>query len=122
MATYAAFDLGLIFEMVTVAAPNARQVNAYPGANGLEVIDLGSRGGQTTVLAALGASSSSGLATLIQGLRTLQVAGTANVLVDEFGVSWPGVILEMFAPVGPVRLGTGGSFLQRYQAQFLHVT
>lgn len=120
MASYAAFDLGLVFEMNTSPAPNARQVNEYPGANGLEVIDMGSRGGRTTVFGGLGATTSGGLATLIQGLRTLQVAGTANTLVDAFGVSWTGVILEQFAPVGRVHRG-GPGFVQKYQASFLHV-
>ena len=119
MASYAGFNLGLIFEMNTFPAPNARQINEYPGANGIEVIDMGSRGGRTTVVGGLGSATAGGLATLIQGLRTLQVAGSGNVLVDHFGVPWAGVILEQFAPVGRVQRG-GPGWVQRYQASFLH--
>ena len=119
MPSYAGFDLGLVFEMNTVPAPKARQITGYPGVNGLQCRDLGSRGGYTTVAAALGASTPGGLGLLIQGLRSLQQAGGESILIDEFGVAWPSVILDQFAPTGRIYTGPAG-FFKKYEAIFFH--
>lgn len=120
MASYAGFGLGHVRSMPTRPAPKARQINEYPGADGLEVIDLGARGGTTHVTALLVASTTAGLVLLKQGLRTLQQAGTGNVLITVDGESFDGVILVDFEPGGAMRPCTGG-WCEAYQATFLHV-
>jgi hypothetical protein len=116
-------SLGLVFEMAGPAPnPNGRQVNAYAGADGLEVLDHGSRGGTTVVEGALVASSGPGLAALEQSLRSLHVDGGGYVLVDTLGQAWSPVILARFQMAGRVQIVAGGGFARRYTAEFLHVT
>lgn len=125
MASFNGVDLGFIFEMSVAANPKGRQVNAYCGANGLEVIDQGSRGGTTAVSGAIISSSAPGLAAAEQSLRALQVNGGAYALVDTLGTTWPGVILVQYQPQGRVCrvVGPYGLYYiaRRYSAEFLHV-
>jgi hypothetical protein len=125
MASFNGVDLGFIFFMNVAANPKAKQINAYAGANGLEVIDQGSRGGHTVVSGAIISRSAPGLAAAEQSLRALQVDGGAYALVDTLGTSWPGVILVEFQPEGRVNriVGPFGGFFigRRYRAEFLHV-
>ncbi|WP_435005155.1 hypothetical protein P12x_003049 [Tundrisphaera lichenicola] len=122
MASYNAISLGLIFSMPVSANPKARQVNTYPGANGLEVIDHGSRGGATFVEGAIVASSAAGLASAVQTFRALQVDGGAYTLVDTLDTAWTGVILTRFQPVGRIYNTANNGLAQRYVAEFLHIT
>lgn len=121
MASFNGFDLGFIFQMPVAANPKARQINAYAGANGLEVIDHGSRGGTTFVEGAFGSSTTAGLSAVEQGMRSLMVDGRAYILVDTLGKSWPGVILVKYQPIGPIRPTFDGILTRRYEAEFLHV-
>jgi len=124
-AYYAGLDLGFIFIMNTAASPNSRMLNAYPGANGLESVDLGSRGGHTLVEGGIVAASAGGLAAVEAAFRGLQVNGLASVLVDTLGTAWPEVILDQFVPIGPVRPVvanlTGVYYCRHYRAEFLHL-
>lgn len=125
MASFNGVDLGFIFEMCVAPSPKARQVNAYAGANGLEVIDQGSRGGVSYVEGAIIGLSPPGLAAAEQSLRALQVDGGAYLLVDTLGTTWAGVILIQFSPRGRVCqvIGPGDFFYvaRKYHADFLHV-
>lgn len=121
MASFNGANLGLIFEMSTSANPNARQINTYPGANGLEVLDQGTRGGSTTVLGALGGTTAGGLAAAEATFRSLQVDGGAYTLVDTLGTGWGRVILIQFTPVGRVYPVVGGGYVRKYEMEFLHV-
>jgi len=120
-AFYNGVSLGFVFEMQVMANPKGLQVNVYPGADGLEVIDQGSRGGTTTLRAALVAASPQALAAAEQSLRSLQVAGRAGTLVDDLGRSWPGVILRQYRPQGRVCLAVNNYLARKYDAEFLHV-
>jgi hypothetical protein len=124
MASFNGFALGFIFSMPVAANPNAKQVNSYAGANGLEVLDMGSRGGTTVVEGAMVGVGTSGLAGAEAALRAMQVDGGAYVLVDTLGNSWPGVILIAFRPSGrvlPVASVIPNTFARRYTAEFLHI-
>lgn len=122
MATFNSTDLGLVEEMSTSAAPKDLQANAYPGVDGLEILDMGARGGSTRVRGSLAGTSAADLASIHATLRGYQVAGGLATLVDANGVSWTDVILVMFQPVGPrFSLGPLG-VAQRYEAEFLHVS
>jgi hypothetical protein len=122
MASFNGLDLGLIFAMSTAANPKARQVNAYAGANGLEVLDHGSRGGSSAVEGALAGSTPAGLAAAEGTFRSLQIDGGGYVLVDTLGNSWFNVILVQFNPVGRVGIVAGGGYARRYAMEFLHVS
>ena len=112
MATFNGVNLGFVFEMNVQASPKGRQINAYAGANGLEVLDHGSRGGASYVEGAIISGSAPGLAAAEQSLRALQVDGGAYLLVDTLGTTWSGVILIQYAPKGRVcrAVGPGGLF------------
>lgn len=121
MASFNGVSLGFIFLMNTAANPKSRQINAYPGADGLEVLDHGSRGGTTVVEGAIGSVSAPGLSAAEQSLRSLQVDGGAYVLVDTLGRSWGGVILVQYRPKGRVYLTINNFLARRYDAEFLHI-
>jgi hypothetical protein len=125
MASFNGVDLGFIFYMNVGPNPKARQVNAYAGANGLEVIDQGTRGGHSVVSGAIISSSAPGLAAAERSFLALQQDGGAYALVDTLGTTWAGVILVDFEPEGRVNriVGPFGGFFigRRYRAEFLHV-
>ena len=120
MANFNGTDLGFIFEMNTIPSPKALQVNAYCGIDGVGVVDLGSRGGRTTVLGAIVAPDAASLATATQGLRALMVSGAKATLVDQEGTSWASVRLAAFEPSGPRLNVAGGGAARRYRAEFFH--
>lgn len=120
-ASFNGVSLGFIFAIDTAANPKARQVNAYPGANGLEVLDHGSRGGTTVVRGAVVAPSTYALSAAEGSLRALQVDGGAYTLQDTLGKYWPGVILVQYRPQGRVYLTAGNYLARKYDAEFLHV-
>ena len=122
MASFNGASLGFIFAMSTAANPNDLQVNAYPGANGLEVLNMGARGGNTTVAGALGGATAQGLAAAEATFRSLQVSGGAYVLVDNLGTSWSNVILTEFRPVGRIYPAVGIGFVRKYEMLFFHVS
>jgi hypothetical protein len=121
MASFNGASLGFIFEMNPNPNPKARQINTYPGATGLEVLDQGGRGGTTTVLGAVLGGSPSGLDSAISTFRSLQQDGGQYTLLDNLGRSWSGVILVAFNTVGQARPLVGGGYAKRYEAEFLHV-
>ena len=122
MASFAGEDLGFIFAMNTTPAPKALQINAYAGANGIEAIDLGARGGKTALDAALFASNAPSLAALVQSFRSLQQDGSPYILVDDLGTVWSGVKLITFEPVDRVYPIVGGGYAKKYHAEFLHLS
>lgn len=121
MASFNGLSLGLVFSMPVAPNPNGRQVNAYAGANGLEVLDHGSRGGHTVVEGGLVAPSGAALGAFEQAFRSLQVDGGGYVLVDTIGLAWYPVILVQFQPQGAIRPVVGGGYARRYTMEFLHV-
>ncbi len=123
MASFNGSDLGFIFTMSTSAAPKALQINAYAGADGLEVIDLGSRGGRTVVEGGLIAPNPGDLAAIEGAFRTLQVNALTSTLVDDLGTPWPGVKLLLFEPRGRVcAMADSAGFARKYHAEFLHLS
>lgn len=125
VASFNGLDLGFVFWMNTSANPKARQINAYAGANGLEVIDHGSRGGSTIASGALFGILRASLGAAEQQFRQLQINGSPFALVDTLGATWTGVILLQWEPEGRVypAIGPGGLPLlcRKYRAEFLHV-
>ena len=122
-ASFNAIDMGPAVQVVTMPAPNELQVNAYPGVNGLEVINHGSRGGTSHAEGWCYGADLTSLAAAEQTWRGMVTAGTVATLVDTLGTSWANVRITLFQPQGRVLpavfLGTGG-FVRRYRMEFLH--
>lgn len=119
MPSFAGTDLGLVEESNTEEAPKERQANAYPGVDGLQLIDHGTRGATSYARGSLVASSGAALAAALEVFRGYVRAGGKAAFVDKYGTTWAGVILVRFRPVGPTYTTPGG-FCQRYEAEFLH--
>ena len=121
-ATFAGYDLGLIEECLgPYPEPKAWQVNAYPAVNGLELLDMGSRGLKTSVRGVILAATPAALSWLKQTLGGLVLDGGQYPFLDPDGTLWVGVILHSWRTVGPRYLLAGGlGVAQRYEADFLH--
>lgn len=119
MASFAGTDLGIVEICNTDLAPKERQINTYPGVNGLQLVDHGTRGAVTSLRGVLSSSSRSGLASALGVFRTYQSVGGKATLVDTFGSSWTDVILVRFRPTGMIYPKPGG-FCTKYEAEFLH--
>lgn len=126
MATFDGNDLGLVEEWETTAAPKERQITGYPAVDGLEVTDLGARGGRTMIRGVLyfdlGDYDSSilALAAYKQVLRNYQIDGGTYVFLDDEDTEWDDAILELFKPYGPRRNFNGTGILQKYEMELLH--
>jgi hypothetical protein len=106
--------------MTTADNPREKQINAYFGLSGLEVLDGGLRGRVTRVTGVLAGSSSAELAAAEATFRSFN-DGKTRVLVDTLGVSWTNVRLDSFEPLGRVRQSPSGLLFRSYQARFLHL-
>jgi hypothetical protein len=111
---------GNVEQMPTIDNPRDRQVNAYNGQNGLEVLDGGGRGRVTTVSGRLYGDGIDGLAAAVGLFRSFH-DGLAYVLTDTAGNAWPIVRMERFQPSGRIRQDTNGTCWQDYSAEFLHL-
>lgn len=121
MATFDSVDLGYIQFMVTSPNAHARQVTAYPGVNGIEVLNMGSRGSNTVLQAAVSSSSLAGVSTALQTLGAYVLDGGAYTLVDNMGTTWTNVIMVSFQPTGRVVRSLPGVYTIKYEAEFLHI-
>lgn len=113
--------LGVVCSVRTWANPVARQINDYPGVNGLEVLTLGSRGGTSEADGVLLGADLADLAAQFSTFLDYQRDGGAYVLVDSKGTAWPLVILVDFRPDGPVKPALNYGYVQAFRAAFLHV-
>lgn len=125
-ASFNGISLGFIFSMPVAPNPNGRSINAYCGANGLEVINMGSRGGHTVLEGAIVAAGASALTAAENSFRAAVADGGAYQLIDSTGTAWFPVIMVSFQPKGRVYVVAGGIipglFLARkYDAEFLHL-
>lgn len=119
MASFNGTDLGLVLDFATEAEECERQMNAYPDVDGIEVVNLGSRGGITRVNCVLGATDIITLATLRQTFRNYQQLGGSAVFIDGDGTIFENVILFRFRP-GRRSLLAGGGVCQVCEFEFLH--
>ena len=125
MATFNGYDLGLIEEDITEPNPAERQVNSYPAVNGLEVLEMGSRGAATKIRGTLSAPSLTELAAMKQDFGSSVLTAVKAELIDSEATVWPDVICTAFRPIGRRwLLGIAGEagVAQRYEAEFLHAT
>jgi hypothetical protein len=106
--------------MSTADNPREKQLNAFFGVSGLEMLDGGLRGRMTHVTGLLYGASPALLASAEAQFRSFN-DGLARALVDNFGVTWTNVRLEAFQPVGRVMQSPSGYFFRPYHARFLHL-
>ena len=110
-------------EAVAMATTQANevQVNAYPLVDGLQTVDLGSRGATTAVEGWLVGGTAEERAAAASILRTLMFDRTPRTLVDTDGVTWPKVRVLEFAPTPGGRLADASGYYQAYTATLLHL-
>lgn len=110
---------GLAPAIIPRANPNDLQWNVFPGINGREMLNLGSRGGQLIAIGLLADTSLAGLITQEALWRAYQANAVVSVLVDTAGVSWTNVVLVHFTPGEEIKPGPAGYLWSRtYQAVF----
>lgn len=104
-----------------VEPPNARQVNAYPGVAGTEVLELGWRTAYTEFSGLWVAASPEDLGAFLGLLVALKRSAALGVLVDTRGLASPDAILEAFETVGESRWSPShGGWALAYRIRFLH--
>src|SRR5215207_6501495 len=111
MALYDGTNIfGFAVKMMMVENPTAEQLNAFFGLHGLQAIFGGLRGRTFTVdgvffgvyVAALNAS---------RALWFSYVDGIARDLVDQYGDTWPQVLVKPFQPANRVLYDARGYYL-----------
>ena|SRR5579859_4727816 len=127
MALFGGVDIfGPHIQIIPVQTPRMRQVNHYPGTEGLEVIDMGSMGGRSYATGVLIAPTGLALAAAESVFRAYEFNGGAFALVDTTGTVWFNVILEAFRPEGVIMPGAdafvGNGYGRMYSAVFLHLS
>lgn len=118
MATFNGVNLfGYAARVAEGSLSRDAQVNAFPGVNGIERLDGGTRG---TILVATGTL----IGTSATDLSNQKIYfanyenGFAYTLVDSLGAYWPNTVLESFAPTSEIRQDPYGLYLQDYEAHF----
>ncbi len=107
--------------MNTTTNPAAIQTNAYPQVNGVEIVNLGSRGRTTEVRGYFGAPDLPTLAALSAVWRNLAETATVATLVATDGTVYPYAYVGRFVEADRIMVTGGGALLRQYQATFLHI-
>jgi hypothetical protein len=114
------FIFGIDITMVTVDPPREVQVNAFSGVNGVEILDHGARQRYTNVAGRLLMPTLAELAAAESNFRSYKDPYSYTLVTTE-GLTWPGVKLESFQPIPPIRTdGATGQVWRNYQARFIH--
>lgn len=114
---------GFVMKWANPPHPIARQLDEYPGVDGLQAVRVGARGGKSEVE---GAWVGPDLAT-VQAFEALalqyQQDGGFYTLVDPYGVTWQNVALDVYRPDGKLWYVTsaGGGVARKYQMTLLHL-
>jgi len=113
------FDSAVI--MVTRSQPAQIQTNSYPMINGLETVNLGSRGRITEVQGYLSGASVQALAARAGLWRNLMESAVTGPLVTTDGTLFPYVYLAAFQESDRLLSIAGGGYLRAYSATFVHL-
>jgi hypothetical protein len=93
-------------------------MNAFPGVDGRESLDLGERGRIITASGLIVGATQGDVASALAIFRSYK-DGLAYVLTDQFGVSFSNVKLMRFQPSGRVGYSTThGAYTYAYEATF----
>ena len=120
VATYGGLALFGSAATVHVAAEtNARQITGYPGVHGLEVLDLGRRGGTGRIDGIWFFVSPLDLQTTL-ATWTFLCDGTPRTLIDTKGLIWPQALLDPYRLEGPSSTSAAtGQIIQRFSGSLL---
>lgn len=100
MASFNGVDMGIVIEKIPSVNPIERQINKYPGVNGLQILQGGTRGGTIKVHGVLISDTVADLEAMEQTWYSAAAAGTTGTLVDDAGNSFANCILMSFVPSG----------------------
>jgi hypothetical protein len=115
----AIFDTAVV--MNTASNPAQIQRNAYPQVNGVETINLGSRGRLTDVRGYFTAPDVPSLAAKSAEWRGLLESGTVGPLVTTDGTTYPYAYVGRFQEAGRMMTVAGGGVMRAYLASFIHI-
>jgi hypothetical protein len=122
MPSFNAIDLGDFCYVCPDPAENDIQINAYPGVDGLEILDLASRGGQTTIHGACVGIDFATLAAIENTWISMKNAGVVATLIDSLGTSWANVRILKFRPHGPIEDVVGYGWGREFEMILLHAS
>lgn len=111
---------GLSVVMTTTSNPPAIQQNAYPTINGVETVNLGSRGRVTEVHGYLVGPTVADVAAACQYWRTLQENAIVGTLVTTDGSAYPYAYVSKFQETERIMISPNGA-LRPYTATFTHL-
>ena len=98
------------------------QRNAFPGLNGVEHLDLGSRGATTVIEGTWFADSEADLAATLATWEAL-CDGVPRSFVDTLGRIWANVLLEPYRLEGVRKKSAAtGAVMQRFSGTLYHLT
>jgi hypothetical protein len=115
----ALFDTAVV--MTTASCPVQVQKNAYPQLDGLEVVNLGSRGRVTEVRGYLTGPDLTTLAAKAAAWRSLQESVMIGPLVTTDGSTYPYTYICAFHEAGRILTMAGGGVMRPYLATLLHL-
>ena len=113
------FDTAVV--MATSSNPAQVQVNSYPGINGIETINLGSRGRVTEVRGFLTGLSVSDVSTKAGNFRNLVESATVGTLITTDGLTYPYAYFARFQEVDRLLQTSGGGYMRAYTATLVHL-
>lgn len=117
-------DFGQSATWVTLLEPRGKQLNSFPGLDGIECLDMGDRGGRTVVSGVkFGASPADGGASIEAWFTTwLSLRdGVSRDLTDINGTSYSNVLLDQVVKVGRVRQSVYRFYFRQFELHFLHL-
>jgi hypothetical protein len=117
VATFGSLDLGMAGSVFTVRNPKRWQVNAYPGVNGRERLDMGTDGGTVVVDSLAYFDNAPDFNAFENTMYALVASGAVYDVVDNLGNTIPDCFLERYEPMGRV-IKDGNLIARKYRAIF----
>jgi hypothetical protein len=112
---------GVAVQMATQINPVARQETSYPRLSGVSQLILGQRGAVTNASGRIYGWTVADL----NAWRMIWFSyydGVPYLLVDNFGVPWPNVVLDSFTPQDRIVRDNLLGYSMKYTAVFNHLT
>lgn len=116
MATFNSIDMGIVVEKCPSVNPIERQINTYPGVNGLQILQGGSRGGTLSIRGVIGAADVGSLDAMEQTWYSMVIAGVIGAFIDDEGNVFANCLIMSWRPQGS-RTGA----MVNYMAEFLQI-
>ena len=113
------FDTAAV--MATSSNPAQIQTNTYPMINGIETVNLGSRGRTTEVHGYLTGASRAEVASKCATWRNLMESAYVATLVTTDGTTFPYAYVGRFQEADRLMQTNGGGFMRSYTATFIHL-